>query len=435
MRKLIGRGSLGVSLMALAACSGQDPQSAGSTALVSTQAPTSAGTSTSTGTFVSPNETKSYKAQGGVQSYAYTLKNTLIYSKDIVLDAAGNPVLDTNGFPTRAVNKDTRALAAVGQTQQLYSGDAATVRNPGITVSYDPRNAQYTLVIAQDNVSQSIRFQDPAHRTDFGGALEPQAGTPNLQDQGVKYLQVSLSTDPNVYDAATFFYQQPGTSTKYVTYAGYVRNRIEAPSEAVLTDATLTQTTSATQKKLLERAAFVYGEQTSNSAVPITGSATYTGNLLASMANNPNYENSQQTYFQWISGTQKTTVDFAARTVATALTGVVGAPLLDGPIITPLTVPSGVSTPNVPIGAGSTFAANASAQIDLVGKGGFTGTVSDAKFTTPAGAVQNVKIEGSSIDGAFYGPKAEEVGASFRIVGGVPDQRVDVIGSFTGARP
>ena len=43
-------------------------------------------------------------------------------------------------------------------------------------------------------------------------------------------------------------------------------------------------------------------------------------------------------------------------------------------------------------------------------------------------------IAGSSLDGAFYGPKADEVGASFRIVGGVPDQRVDVIGSFTGAK-
>ena len=40
----------------------------------------------------------------------------------------------------------------------------------------------------------------------------------------------------------------------------------------------------------------------------------------------------------------------------------------------------------------------------------------------------------SSIDGSFYGPNAVEVGGSFRIVGGVPDQRVDILGAFTGAK-
>ena len=433
MRKLVGM----VSLAALAACSGQDPQSAGSLAPTSAPLTTAAATTTntSTGTFVAPTESKTYNATGAVQSYAYTYSERVSYQKDVAKNAAGQTITDNNGFPTYAVNASTRTLTGRGQRDQLYSANAATVRSPGITVTYDPRNAQFTLLIAQGNVKQNITFQDPAHRTDFGGAIEPQAGTPNLTTDTVKYLQVNLSTDPTIYDQATFFYQQPGTSTKYVTYAGYVRNHYDASGESVVTDALTSQTTDFTRKTLRERAAFVYGEQTANGAVPTTGTATYTGNMIASMANNPNFENSRETYFQWINGTQKTVVDFAAASVATSITGTVGAPQLDAQIPASLNVPASIPARDVPIPQGSTFAANAAARIDLVGKGGFTGQFSDAKFTTPGGTVQNVTIAGSSIDGAFYGPKAEEVGASFRVVGGVPDQRVDVIGSFTGKQP
>ena len=298
MRRLVGLVSLG----ALAACSGGDPESAGSTA------PGGSQTAAAAGTFVAPTQTKTYQATGGVQSYTYTYDE-----------------------------RSTATASARLQTEQLYSAGAATVRNPGITVSYDPRSAEYTLTIAQNSVSQNITFQDPAHRTDFGGAAQPQDGVPNLQDQGVKYLQVRLSDDANTYDVATFFYEQPGTSTKYVTYAGYVRNRYEATAQTVSTDGLVTD---RTRKTLLERAAFVYGEQTSASAVPTVGTASYTGNMIASMANNPDFENSGQTYFQWINGTQKTTVDFAAATVGTALTGTVGAPLLDQPIAGAVPAPS-----------------------------------------------------------------------------------------------
>jgi hypothetical protein len=49
-----------------------------------------------------------------------------------------------------------------------------------------------------------------------------------------------------------------------------------------------------------------------------------------------------------------------------------------------------------------------------------------------------VDIAGSSLDGAFYGPggSAEklEVGGGFRIVGGTPDQRIDIMGAFTGKK-
>ena len=438
MRKLVGM----VSLAALAACSGQDPESAGSIAPAGSQGVAATASSDSKpGSFVSPTITKTYNAPGTVQSYGYNYTERVSYAKDVVLNAAGKPVLDANGFATRKLNPDSRTIVGTAQTDQLYSGDAATVRTPGITVTYDPRNAIYTLTIAQDGVAQSKVFQDPAHRTDFSGARTPQPGVPNLEigdptawrTKGVQYLQADNGSSGKTTDIATFFYELPGTTTKYVTYAGYVRNRYEAPSETVVTDSATGQVTDFKRRTQLDRAAFVYGEQTPVNAVPSNGTATYAGNMIASMVNNPNFENDAPTYFQWISGQATTTVNFTNNSVSTSLTGTVGAPLLDtSPIQAPTAgtpVPMPVSIPE-----GSTFSAAASARIDLVGTGGFTGTFSDAHFTNGP-ATQKVDIVGSTIDGAFYGPKAEEVGASFRIVGGIPDQRVDVVGSFTGAKP
>ena len=328
-----------------------------------------------------------------------------------------------------------------GQDKQLYFANAATVRSPGITVTYDPRNAQFTLVIAQDGLAQKIGFQDPAHRTDFKGDRQPQAGVPNLElpgatswhDKGVQYLQVDNGSSATTQDIATFFYEMPGTTTKYVTYAGYVRNRVEAPVETADHETTTEAFTSIGSRRQLDRAAFVYGELTSNNAVPKTGSATFTGNMIASTLNNPDLEAGRSSFFQWIAGKATTNVDFAANTVGVTLTGTVGAPLVDGgPLIAPTAGVPAAAAASIPEGA--TFAATASGRIDLVGTGGFTGTFSDAKFVDGT-TTQKVDIVGSSLDGAFYGPKAEEVGASFRIVGGIPDQRVDVIGSFTGTRP
>ena len=425
MRKLVGILSLGM----LAACSGGGPESAGSSAPAGSQ------TTAGVGTFVAPTVTKSYQAQGAVQSYGYTYNETVHYDKTASTDAS-------TGAVTHTVDPATRTLIGSSQNPQLYFANAATVRNPGITVTYDPRNAQFTLVIAQDGVSQNATFQDPAHRTTYATAAARQAGIPNLElpgatdwrDKGVQYLQADNGSGDGTTDRITFFYELPGTTTKYVTYAGYVRTRYEAPTVTVGNDTDSEQVATLGVKTQHERAALVYGELTQNNAVPTTGTATYTGNMIASTINNPGLATDRNSYFQWIAGTATTTVDFAANSVATSLTGTVGAPLLDArPIASPTAIPDTVPKQNVAIPEGATFAATAAARIDLVGTGGFTGTFSDARFTNGA-SVQKVDIVGSSLDGAFYGPKADEVGASFRIVGGVPDQRVDVIGSFTGAK-
>jgi hypothetical protein len=395
-----------VSLAALAGCSGGGNQTVGSGGSVAPPGSGSSG-STTTHSFVTPTEAKTYSAIGGVQSYAYST--------------------------------DDRDIS--DQYNELYAGNASTARNSSITITYDPRDAIFDVRIADSGagVDNDLRFQDPAHRTNFGGAREPQTGTPNIVNKQIQFLEAGGSSGPIRYgaesdtfpvgddgakrDVSTFFYQKPGTTTNYVTLAGFVRNATTVVAVEPANGAA--GPSYLRQDHILERGAFAYGERTQNSAVPRTGTATFTGEMLATMVYNDllDVNSSASTYFQWIDGSATTTVDFGTNTFTNSLTGTVFAPQLD--IFT-----SGVAT----IGAGATFAASGSGQIDLVNAGGFLGQVNSASFTQ-GGTTTAVNIAGSSVDGAFYGPAANEVGGGFRIVGGTPDQRIDILGAFTGKKP
>lgn len=435
-----------VSLTALAACSGGGPQTAGGTAAVGGATPTP----TTTDSFVNPTQSKTYSAIGGVQSYKYSTDGR---------DATPAP-----------------GHQNVGQYDMLYAANASTARNSGITITYNPRDAIFDIKIADTaaGVNGTYHMQDPAHRTDFGGAKEPQAGTPDLANKNIAYLEVdSGSTGTSTYDSSqsltfpiglsnskrdrsTFFYQKPGTSTQYVTYAGFVRN---STSVVEVTDPNNNK--YLRQDHTLERAAFAYGIRTDNANVPKTGSASYSGDMLATMVYNPLIDDHgvRDTYFQWITGTNTTTVDFGANSFNSTFTGRVEAPLTD-------IYSSGIHA----MPAGSTFNATGSGTVDLVSAGGFSGQMTAASFTTPstvpnhvdpaltdtipntninpngltvqnpttpatANTTYNVSIAGSSIDGAFYGPNANEVGGGFRVVGGTPDERIDILGTFVGKRP
>ena len=403
MRKLL----LLATAIPLAACSGTGAQTVGSTAPPAGSTPTP----TPASSFVNPTEAKTYAGLGVVEHYEYATRSD------------GN-----------------------AQGGQLYAGDANTVRDSGISITYDPRDAIFDITINRPKGLVSVagsRFQDPVHRTDFGGARQPQAGVPQLSAaKQIQYLESGSGSGnllspakpgyPTQSDYAvgdqgytsstqTFFYQKPGTTTKYVTYAGFVRNSL---SVTQVTDAGST-TSYLKNSYSLDRAAFVFGEQTSNSAVPKSGTGTYTGDMLATLVFNPlpDTDPTAATYFQWIDGTQTTTVNFGTLAVQTSMTGTVKAPTLDAYSNYVFALPNG-----------STFTATGNSVIDLVGKGGFTGTFANAKFVRPSMADWNVLIAGSSIDGAFYGPNGEEIGAGFRIVGGTPDQRIDILGTFTGKK-
>jgi hypothetical protein len=391
----------------LAACGGgTGVQTVGGTA-----PPTGSPTPTPTTSFVNPTEAKTYTGLGVVQHYEY----------------------------------NTRSDGDV-QSGQLYAGDANTVRDSGISVTYDPRDAIFDITISRPKGIVSVagaRFQDPVHRTDFGGAREPQAGVPELATaKQIQYLQSGSGTgnllnpaspgypagsDYAVGDqgysstTSTFFYQKPGTTTKYVTYAGFVRNTLSVSQQTDVGSTTpyLRNTYS------LDRAAFVFGEQTSNSAVPRSGTGTYTGDMLATVVFNPLLDTDPGTgsYLQWIDGSQTTQVDFGTLAVTTTMNGKLTAPTRDA-----------YSDYGSGLAAGTDFHATATSTIDLAGRGGFTGTVNSACFAAACNAGNALTIAGSSVDGAFYGPNADEIGAGFRIVGGTPDQRIDILGTFTGKK-
>ncbi len=396
MRKFVLLGCVSM----LSACGGGGAQSVGSSA----PPVTPGGSTTGTHSFVNPTQSKTYSAIGGVQHYQYSTQD------------------NTNV-----------------QSNELYAGNASTARNSGVSITYNPRDAIFELKISDGlaNVSQDLRFQDPAHRTDFGGALEPQDGTPQLsRNSGVQYLQAGSSSGQLIFgpdsdtfpvgnadasrDVSTFFFQKPGTETQYVTFAGFVRNKTSVESVQIDNNPPFLR-----QNHVLERGAWAYGERTDNGAVPRTGTATFTGAMVASMVFNDqiDFNPNSPTYFQWIDGRATTTVDFGANSFAISLTGNVLAPQFD--IFTDR---------SHTIQAGATFAAAGSGRIDLVNAGGFLGQMSSASFTQPGGAVLNVNIAGSSVDGAFFGPAAQEVGGGFRIVGGTPDERIDILGAFTGKK-
>lgn len=300
----------------------------------------------------------------------------------------------------------------------LYRGNASTVRTPSGTVNYDPRDGIFTINFVDDKAgiaTADFRYQDPVHRTELMNFATPAYGVPALAD--FNYLQaVGPANAAETIDRVTFFYQRPGSSAYHVSLAGYVRNTFPVPGSAG----------EATAVSTYERGAMVFGDQTARAQIPVSGTGTYTGGLLATMVANSNY-------FQWISGTSQVSIDFGRATMSMLLTGTVDAAYTNG-------IPAGTGDLFIPTGA--VFSASGSGTIDLVRNGGFTGQFNSVTFT--AGTTTSVVYEpvnpsspsagANSIDGAFFGPSAVNVGGNFRIIGGLPGQRVDILGAFAGAK-
>lgn len=405
----------------LAACGGDTgPQTVGGVA-------PPAASPTPTHSFVAPTDPKTYEGIGAVQHYEYYTDS----------------------------NKS-------GQGGQLYAGDANTARDSGISVTYNPRDAVFELTInrpAGDVSTGVLRYQDPLHRTAFGGPTTPQSGVPNFDaSRNIQYLEAGgesgsrvvpgsafysynhpatgqlvttaanstlpVMADQSSYSVATLFYQKPGTTTKYVTYAGFVRNNVTG----ALQQSDPSQPAFLRENYSLDRAAFVFGERSANSAVPTTGQGTFTGEMIASMVVNVDptsrADATLPSYLQWIQGTQSTLINFANLTVSTRFEGTVMAPGLDA-----------YTNAQYPLAAGTLFDASATAMIDMINRGGFTGQFTQACFAADCTAANSLVIAGSSLDGTFYGPNADEIGGGFRIVGGTPDQRIDILGAFTGKKP
>lgn len=347
-----------------------------------------------------------------------------------LLDVTSTVTYDMLGS-FHALDTTTERTVPVGGTPStsmtsLYTGNAATVNAPNGSITYNPRDGVFTVKITDGTagVVRDYNYQDPAHRTQFSGTDFARFQIPNLAT--FNYLQV-LDGDAQ----PVFFYQRPGAKTTFVSLAGFSR-----VAESVTTSGTAPAPTVTTTNFDGERGAFVFGQKTAYGQVPTAGDGTFSGDFLASMVADPT--GGGRSAMQWITGGSTLKVNFATGKADLQLAGTVGESYVLGAV-----VPS-------PIAAGSSFTANGTAQVDLVRSGGFTGA-----FTLNTGTQNNVGFMigntfvgidfasaaaggstagASSIDGAFFGPNAVNAGGNFRIVGGIPDQRVDILGAFSGAK-
>jgi C-lobe and N-lobe beta barrels of Tf-binding protein B len=264
-----------------------------------------------------------------------------------------------------------------GNPSELYNGEQPVGPSTEVEITYDPRDATYNLRVNSAAISQDTRFQDPAHRTTIANA---QQGTPNLPN--TQYYEAG-----SLGDVKTLFFETPGTRTRYVTFAGFLRN-FDSDVQAGGGDGT-----NRTQN--FDRSTFVYGIGTDPSQIPRTGSATYTGGLFAWMIENSTLDH--------ISGTTTSTANFETGNITTEFSG----------------------TRNL----GGTFAATGSATLASPSSN-FVGSI----LTSSLNGV-TINQAASTLEGQFFGPNVAEIGGAFRIVGAAPNTRIDVLGSFTGVKP
>ena len=402
------------STMLLAACGGAGPKALGEYTPPGGGGPSEDPATGEAHSFVNPTKTTVYAAQGGSQHYEYM---------------RAEPRNNDGTYTVRP------------QQQRLYDSNSTEAGSTALSVTYDRDDSEFAVTFEDDAATVSIEllYQDPGHRTAFGGLEEPQVGVLDITSQSVFYVEGGRVQDlvrpeaANPYpwilapgkdfgssDFTTFFYQKPGTVTKYVTFAGYVRNRHEvvrpngAPDE---------------YRFKFDRGVLVFGEQTLRQDAPRTGTGAFTGPMIATMVFNNQIDQGQgDNYFQWIVGSANVNVDFAATTFDINMTGQVGAMFSDV---------NQVLTPSMP--EGSIFNATGNGRFD----GGlpiyrtFSGGFSSASFTRPDGSVFVLNLadpytSANTIDGSFYGPNGEEVGGTYRVSHGEPDTRIDILGVFTG---
>lgn len=278
----------------------------------------------------------------------------------------------------------------------LYVANQPLALSADVQVRYDPRDATFDLTINTAGLTHEGRYQDPAHRTNFPSPWVPVVSNAQYYESGSGRIQTDTLDQTN-YVRNTFFFETPGTRTRYVTYAGFYRRTYNA---ANTTDSNNNLVNRVSDENL--RSTFVYGYTTSRGDIPTSGNATYNGGFFGWVVGQPNDTGANFTQSNII-GTSTIGVNFATGVLTTQFASDAASPV------------------------GFTASGTSNINRDL---GGFRGTINAA---TIRGVSAN--IIASSVEGNFFGPKAVEIGGALRVVGGTPDERVDVLGSFTGVRP
>ncbi len=371
-----------------------DPNSTGTATTTGSGTTTTTGTTgTTTGSGTTGNNTTGSGIAGSTTNGGTTQANLYDVTSAVtfnVLAALHSRTTDDNGG-------------------ELYQGNAAVTTAPNGTITYDPRDGIFHLVLNDSaaGIKRDLTFQDPLHHTT---AYPNRADAQAPQLANFNYLEV-FDTDADF----NLFYQRPSAGS-FVTLAGFERYHHEdAPSKA---------STS-------EQGVMVFGNRASITETPTSGTAHFDGGFLATMIGQTGIKAPVQ---QWVTGTSAVDVDFAKRSIALTVAGTVNPAYVDN-------TPASDTTLGIP--SGSTFNAVGTASWGTTNNA-FSGKFSSASFTSSTGAVTSVDMSpvsaggqntgASSIDGTFYGPGGTNIGGDIRITGGVPNQRVDILGAFVGVK-
>ncbi len=325
------------------------------------------------------------------------------------------PTAFTKGLPADGNTiKPGASIASI-----YYEGSQPKSSVSDVTIDFNPRDAVYSIKANTASIVADVRMQDPQHRTVGQQALVPTLPSYKYVESGNGPDKAPIinarETTPEVN---TIFVRDVGTGTgqtQYVTIAGFVK-QVYNEKEVIRSSQGSTLTVGVDFKTDISRSVFAYGINTAYKDIPKSGSATYTGDMFAHVIiTRQNYNTGND--LRSIVGTSSTTVDFGSGKLNLTLGG------------------------NVTGFAGDTraFAATGAMNIFKPVKDAensqFTGAISNWSFGAynAAGGIA-VPTAASTVEGGFFGPKGEEIGGAFRIIGNRPDERIDFLGAFTGKK-
>jgi hypothetical protein len=330
------------------------------------------------------------------------------------------------------------------KTFEKYGGDQPIGINANVAITRNPRDATFNIVInGQDDIKANRRFQDPAHRTLAATinarSVDPSTGSINAasiftvpDSPNFEYYRTfdrkTFSGDDRIefYDQILFF-ERPGTVTKYVTWVAYwdgVNIQDTDGSAYISSDQNGNPLEEGyriiySNINQYQRTASVFGINTKAKDVPKTGTAQYAGSLFANTI--------QGGTLDTILGTSTTSVNFADNSMKFAMKGNFTATnrLFEATGIGNIVRPD---IPNTALNPGAAQPLSS-----------FRGTIDSLKINGVSYRFESITslpftYQASSIEGGFFGPKVEEVGGAFRIVGGEPNTRLDILGAFTGKK-
>jgi C-lobe and N-lobe beta barrels of Tf-binding protein B len=431
-------------VLALGAC---QPAANGPLAtLASTAAPTAATTAATPGSVPLTNDAldnfqvpQTFKTFSATQHLSTALTTKEV--KDFALIAVFNaptPPATAPVFAGYSIGGQIGRSVSFTGGGQFYEAEQPQNLSEKVQITRDPRDATYSLVVGAGGAARNLRWQDPAHRTLFPQTAIPANPITGQQlytdfdvprnKPNIEYFE-SASAKPSGYIANTLFFERVGVNTKYVTWMGYRTTEFtqtDATVVNVLNTDTATyaddvreETRTVDETSVTDRSAFVYGINTLAKDVPKTGTATYNGSLFATSISNSTFDT--------IWGTAQTKVNFATDAVDLKLTGTFeNSRLAFGATGTAL-----VQRPAIPNTALTPTAEQPVSRL----VGGFTQmTIGATIFTSSPNASLPNTFQAGTIEGGFFGPGAIEIGGAFRIVGGQPDTRIDVMGAFTGKK-